>query len=425
MSSNEAWISTEAEEDLPQGKVNKLKGMAMEAAVEELTDKVEGSEQSLGRILEEAQEILKDIYNVKKMFRLREDGSQTTYRRQMSEIDSNIRLALDKSEIHSDNINILAPENTNKAYFGYKKCGGCGYTYPEYFCKRCGGAVFEDRFFILKKIKDFNQKQEEREKKDLTNSVTGRSSSDIVSVGGDDRIDSFQVKVDQIKECKWNAEDKFGRNEFCNCDVTKKEEHYVSKNNYRKCKCGGHYSKVQTEFSTNQFNYVDRNLDAEQAVDFLKENDYIAKSSFKDKIKGKRLDSWRYNGERVEIFESKNKEKTGLNYSNIAQVFYYIKAMRKAGLDTTKDARIVYNGRFPESLLKSIRFFEEEYGYSLEAISLEEWCREKGTYIETIEIGKDIQGTQYSENGDYNVNVMFSDSYIENPSILINTAEER
>jgi len=420
---SKSWVRTKAPEEMPRGQVNKLKGMAMEAGIQELMDRVEGSEDSLSSVLQEAEDILKDVYNVKKMFRLNDGRDERTYRRQVSEVDSNLKLALDKSELASDTVTIKVPQESSKVFLGYKKCSNCGYMFPPHFCANCGGAVFDKRFFILSKISEFNERQRKQDNRDLDRleGVSSLSQKHLESVGGGDKVDSFLEKVDEIKASKWNVESKWGSNEWCNCQNPDKKTHYFQEDSYRKCrKCRkGNYSKMRTEFSSKDWNPIKTNISLKEGVTYLQEEGFIAESSFKDKISGKRLDTWRFDGERVEIFESKNKEKTGLTYGNIAQVFYYVKALRKAGLDTTEDARIIYNGEFPSRLLDSIMFFQNEYGYSIEAFSLKQWCREKGTYIESITIGKDIEGLKYSDSGDYKVNVKLTNSEKENPEIII------
>jgi len=421
-----SWIKTAAPDEMPQGQVNKLKGMAMEAAIHELMDRVEGSEQSLGSVLEDAEEHLKDVYNVKKMFRLNDGSNEITYRRQVSETESNLKLALDKSELSSDTVTIKVPGDSKKIYLGYRKCSNCGFMYPPIFCMDCGGAVFDQRFTVLKKIAEFNEKERKFNEGDYerVGGVSGLKQSDLVRGSGSNKRDAFLQKVDVIKSCEWNEEDKFGPNDWCNCDSPNKQTHYYK--DLQKCrKCGqGNYSKVRSEFSTSNWEWEKSDIGLDKAVEYLKDNSFISESSFRDKISGQRLDTWRYDGDKVEIFESKNKEKTGITYGNIAQVFYYIKGLRKAGLDTTEDARVIYNGEFPESLVKSLVYFKEEYGYTIEAVSLKEWCREKEKYVESISIGKNVDGLSYSDSGDYSIDVNLSDSFVENPEIIVSGGSE-
>ena len=421
-----SWIITNAPDEMPQGKINKLKGMAMEAAIQELMDRVEGKEQSLGSVLKDAEEHLKDVYNVKKMFRLNDGRNEVTYRRQVSETESNLKLALDKSELSSDTVMIKVPGDSKRVFLGYRKCSNCSFMYPPIFCMDCGGAVFDQRFTVLKKIAEFNEKERRFSEGDY-DSIEERISlkqKNLSKVGGSDKRDSFLNKIDTIKSCEWNEENKIGPNDWCNCDSPNKTSHYFK--DYQKCrKCGkGNYSKIKSEFSSSSWEWEKTDIGLDYAVDYLKENNFISESSFEDKISGQRLDTWRYDGEKVEIFESKNKEKTGLTYGNIAQVFYYIKSLRKAGLDTTEDARIIYNGQFPESLVTSLVYFEEEYGYTIEAVSLKDWCREKGKFVESISIGKNVDGVNYSDSGDYSIDVKLSDTFVENPEIIVDGGSE-
>lgn len=415
-----SWLTTKYPKEMPQGKVNKLKGMAMEAAIQELMDKVEGSEDSLGNLLEQAEEHLNEVYNVKKMFKIWDGVDQLTFRRQVSDIDRDFKLALDVDELKGDKLTIKVSPDSNKAFLGYRRCGNddCNFIYPTRFCRRCGGAVFDDRYYILKKIKEFNQEQ--KPSSNLSNAITGRSEEDLTKgTNRNEKKHNFKQKIRNIKKCDWNAENKYGYNDFCKCDFPKKEDHYFS--NYDKCrKChSGNYHKMKTEFSSGNWRVAEEDLSIDESIAYLKEKGFISESSFKDRIKGKRVDTWRWDGENVEIFESKNKEKTGLGYGNIAQVFYYIKALRKAGLDASGNARIIYNGNFPDSLTKSLIYFQSEYGYTIDAISLKEWCVEKEIFLESIEIGKDVKGKTFTESGEYSVNISFSESMVENPEIII------
>lgn len=407
-----AWITTKTEPNLPTPVENKRKGMAMEAAVQELIEEAEGTETSLNDVLERAEDYLKNVYNVKKMFRIQHSSGYVTYRRNVSETDFDFKLSVDFNQLPDDKVDIKTVDKREKIFLGYKKCSNCRFIFPRKFCKSCGGAVFDDRWTVLKKIKKFNNQEEQfsfsAEQKDLTRV-------------DDSKADNFLKKIYQIKNSKWNTKNKFGYNDFCTCQNPNTTEHYFERDNYRKCrKCGkGNYRQMKTEFSGSKWKLAKENIDLEKALNFLIENGYLSQSSYQDKIKGKRLDNWRFDGNQVEVFESKNMEKTNLTTAHVRQVFQYIKALRISGLESAKDGRIIYNGDYPESLEKALDYFSEEFGYSIDCISIKEWCKEKGVYIDEIRIGKNIDGKQYSQNGDYLIDVSLSDSFVENPVIRI------
>ena len=407
-----AWLKTKTEVDIPTPVENKRKGMAMEAAVTELIEEAEGSETSLGDVLEKAQDYLQDVYNVKKMFRLHTSSGFTTYRRNISETDFDFKLSIDFNTLPDEKVTIKTVDKRERFSLGYKKCSNCSFIFPEKFCKKCGGAVIKDRWTILKKIKRFNRKEE---------TVSLGTEQDNLTTVSNSKRDNFLKKIYEIKNSKWNTENKWGYNDFCTCDNPKPTEHYFERDNYQKCrKCGkGNYQKIRTEFSGSRWRKVREQVELEDALDFLIQEGYLSESSYRDKVKGKRLDNWRFDGEQVEVFESKNMEETSLSSAHVRQVFQYIKALRISGLESAKDGRIIYNGDYPESLDAALSYFKEEFGYSIECISIKEWCKEKGIYIDEIRIGKNIDGKRYSTDGDFLIDVSLSEEFVENPKIRI------
>ncbi len=425
-----SWINTNHPEDWPLGKVNKLKGMALEKAVSELVKQkysakpLTGKEDSIKEVNKTANDALDDLLQVKSTFFIKDSSKnvKNSYPTQSDQFDYEEYL-LDLSDFDYP-VELRGKKGDKNASLGYKGCEKCGYCVPEKFCKKCGGAVFDDRFMILRKIGElYNSDLASK----LYRNYLGRKTSIQETLKTNEKF-SFRVKL--IKEAPWNEgmtkiesyDGSWGYNEWCNCSNPIEDEHSHAHNDM--CpSCRSSFKTLRPGFNFEELEELGQSLSKSDVRELLIENGLVTKGSANRSLQMKRLDSWLIEVDSKELFitESKNYEKTALGYSDVAQVLSYVDAVRKTGFVKPKVVNLIYNGKVVSETESDVENLSASVDFDLNLVSIKEFCRSLGKFIDSITVSKAIAS---DSSGEYGTDVSYSDSSVDNPQVILYSKEE-
>ena len=195
------------------------------------------------------------------------------------------------------------------------------------------------------------------------------------------------------------------------CDV-KISEDYKKSNRCLRCRKYGRSGWLKPQYKIEKIpkdttkkitEWVEKAKGKENIIGYIEKNKYTTK--VKHIITKRRLDGWVFHNNTLIIFESKNKEKTKLQFTDVFQLINYCRIILKSNLNIER-CRIILNG---DSSKKIHRFLNNRIeDYDIEIISLFDLCKKvfdkKNRIIENIIITKKGQH-RLSKNGEYFVNI--------------------
>lgn len=163
---------------------------------------------------------------------------------------------------------------------------------------------------------------------------------------------------------------------YCGLDI------YIE-NRRKKClRCNkGRFSKYAYIKQYNNHNeFFDKNI----AIEILQKNKNISKSKTAEKITKKRLDGWFFDGGDLYIFESKNKEKTGIYYREVFQTLTYLMIIETFNPTLFSKIYLIYNG--PDLLNEKefswiVDFETEKFKEKLYVVNFDDWVKTKNLKI--------------------------------------------
>lgn len=424
------YITTKHPDGMVQGKVNKLKGMALEKAVSDLVKRkyeakdLTGQEDSLSGIQEKASKELEDLLQVKSTFFIKDASGESTnfYPTQSAQFDHENYL-LDLSEFTYP-CELRAKTGNKNASLGYKGCKSCGYCVPQEFCWKCGGAVFEDRFMVLKKIKELydSDKAETLYHTKFRNEDASRIRRNLM-----DTSEEFCFRVKLIFESPWNDGrteirsdySSQGYNDYCTCYSPDRESHTHADRSA--CpNCSSSFKILRPSFNFEEQEVVGESLDKSELREKLVENDLVTQDSANRSLHRKRLDSWLIDTDSSELFisESKNYEKTALGHSDVSQVLSYVDAVRKIGFVKPKVVNLIYNGSAVTEAESRLEKLDSSVDFDMNIVEIESFCEDVGMYIESVTVGRD-EDMELSSDGDFRVSVSYSSEPVDNPLVIL------
>ena len=132
-------------------------------------------------------------------------------------------------------------------------------------------------------------------------------------------------------------------------------------------------------------------------IDLLLREEYIKHAPLK-----KRLDFFHYNNGVFEIYESKNKEETGLTTGDLRSTLIYPFIVHNSGFPVKKFF-LIYNGVLTEELLREIRKgYGRNFPFKIELCPIGDYLNLNKLHIKTIQV--------INNDGDYNYNIKKGDS---------------
>jgi len=409
----DAWLETEAPEQLKKQRVNSLKGQGLEALLRYVTGRdFETTLSDVSDAVDPSE--LEEYYRAKRMFRVKSSDNEVDllFRKTSQKGIADFRFTFDPNSLSEDkSFTLYQSAATQEKFLRYRKCNHCGHIFPPVFCKDCGGgAIVENSELITGMI------SKARKRKRETDSSSGKTH------------DQFLKKIREIKRSKWNDIQWDSGFEWCICDrkgrSPNKETHFYEQKNIKKCKkCNkGHYQMLRSSFSTNMVP-VQSGLSPDELTDSLLELDYIKRVSVESL---NRLDLWNYEGD-LYVTEAKNMEKSGLGLGAIVQVCYYLRALSQV-TDKAKDATIVYNGECSDSVERARQEFNNLFGFNIQTQSLRDWCDQNEFYFEEIVVGTKEKVSKpdlrNSSSGRYWSRIVESDDAVASPKLRLKVEPE-
>jgi hypothetical protein len=422
------WIKTQTNDELILQKKNRLKGLAMQSFVSSIiqekydANKLSDGEDTVQKISEKAEDVLDELFDVKKTVMISDDSGENYqyFPKNSGQFDYN-DYTIDITDFKFP-IQIFTRKDTIGSTLGYRGCYNCYYAIPKTFCKKCGGAVFEDRFKILSKIKD---KYNHKEASKLFNKIYDYSFKHYKE--DFDKRETFLFNIKWIKESHWNEGlikfdnwSSYSQQQFCTCNSPIETEH--SHSNYPRCpECGKtSFKDLEPGFELTEFEFLTKANNEDEASKCFKENDLVTKNSCSKGFSKKRLDNWLITEDSNEIFiiETKNYEDTSLDSDDLRQVLKYVKAINESGIAKPSTADIIYNGGIAPGLEDYIDYHYEDIDTKLNSVDLKDFCREIGIFPKVIEVAKDLENPD-KVLGEFKVSWNVSNDYVKDPKLRI------
>lgn len=121
----------------------------------------------------------------------------------------------------------------------------------------------------------------------------------------------------------------------------------------------------------------------ERVIETLLEKDYIKIAPLK-----KRLDFFRYRDGIFEIYETKNKEKTGLSSQDLRKTLVYPFIVHNSGF-TVKKFVMIYNGFLTDELRREIRKgYGRNFPFRIELCPIGDYLELNNVHIKAIKVSK-------------------------------------
>lgn len=145
--------------------------------------------------------------------------------------------------------------------------------------------------------------------------------------------------------------------------------------------------------------------------------DVLLKEGIVDKISDiserRILDFWKFDGTGLIVYESKNKEISNLNFSDVSSLLYYLRLIMMSNLGYKK-ATLIFNGICSENVEKYIERLNKTKSFRISPKSIRDWMHNFYSWT-----GKSCEKILVkNEGGRYVYDVVFSDGWFEPIHIL-------
>lgn len=109
----------------------------------------------------------------------------------------------------------------------------------------------------------------------------------------------------------------------------------------------------------------------------------------------KRADFFHYSDNVFYIFESKNKEKSGLSFGDLINSLVYPLIIKQCGYNVKKLV-MIFNGFWTDELRQQIKEgFAKKFDFEVEFSPVKKWLEERGIKIKSVEVTKQGDGYTY------------------------------
>jgi hypothetical protein len=144
----------------------------------------------------------------------------------------------------------------------------------------------------------------------------------------------------------------------------------------------GHFNYVTKEYSQWLLESKGTKL---EIMAMLVETGYLKNAH--DKLK-KRVDFFRFANRVFYVYESKNKENSGLLFNDLVSALIYPLVIRKSGY-IVKDLVLIFNGNITDELIENVKQgFAEKFDFKVKFVPVKEYLENKGYNFEKVRITK-------------------------------------
>ena len=167
----------------------------------------------------------------------------------------------------------------------------------------------------------------------------------------------------------------------------------------QRIKAGDQFSKKCWKCKKGWFHYANETSSSwrlvvrgakDRVIEYLLSKQYLKPAPIK-----KRLDFFHYSDGVFEIYEAKNKEKTGLTTMDLRKTLIYPFIIHHCGYEVEKFV-LVYNGKLTSELLREIRKgYGKNFPFKIELRPIGEYLQINRIHVKTIQVIKE-------KDGDYN-----------------------
>jgi len=118
-------------------------------------------------------------------------------------------------------------------------------------------------------------------------------------------------------------------------------------------------------------------------INKLTEDGYLEKVS---RSLSKRADFFRYSKGIFYIYESKNKELSGLNFKDLITTLFYPLVLRRCGYDV-KELKIIFNGDWTDDLAEQInKGFTDKFDFKVKFVPIKAYLEDENIYVKSIQV---------------------------------------